>query len=860
MREASHTLQQGLLRGVMCYLLFSVVYSQAQIAHSVAMTGNENLKLSGIYSSIKNDNLKNLSADLSVENQSVNALPLDLPVNNPFYKEILEKRTATSRTFEDGRGGVIIKYSSININYKDKAQKYQPISSKLSSLDAAVIIGEDFQWAANQQQFPTHLYNDGSTALSTEGENKIVFNQNSKINQKEINLSDYTVGEQGMLISSVLEGVDKKIIFHENMIETDYVIQKPLDIGNSDLIISEEIELPEGYYFSAVSTSETFAEGKAANKPAGTNFQKRVGVEAESFVVFSADNKEQARFKVPFFYDTNGARIYGKYNLIQQAGKNILEIIVPKHWLYDINRMYPIIIDPVVTGPTSNFPPVYMNSCQFPAYEKDSMLVTIPADITITSFIVEDSYFADLFATPTPTLPDGIMMLSTVCGSVTFSCTNQSSPLPGTCYLVPGQDLKLFLACCFTPSCSDQTFYLTHGLARSNLGPGCNQTYIYYSPVSLLPPYPTTTFSAYIVGNTVETTQVEWSVTPTSLCSDICTVTLGVTTDYGVPPYTITHPWATGSSTYGTASGSCNSSGTAIIPLTLPNCPTTCGANSILSIPPPIIVDACGTAVSGLSPKTISIKPVPVATANVTTVCSQSPLSIAVSSCVAGSSFQWSGNNGSSGTGNINDVILNPGTAPIIVDYSVVPTANGCVGLSVSVSAEINPLPLISGDVVTDTIDPGVETQLNASGGLTYQWSPTNALTCSDCPDPLAAPIASTDYYVTGTNEYGCSAKDTLSVYVNQKDEVLYIPNSFSPNENDLNDLFCVYGYSIKKIDIQIYDRWGQLVFQTSDMQQGWDGKHKGVNVEAGIYVYAVSCEWMSGEHARRNGIVTVLR
>ncbi|MES2592519.1 MAG: gliding motility-associated C-terminal domain-containing protein [Bacteroidota bacterium] len=851
MRKASYTLQKGLLKGLTFYLFFFVMYSHAQIAKSVSTKGNENLKLSGIYSSIKKDNFKNTATELSTENKSANSLPPDLPVNNPYYKEAIEKRTASSRTFEDGRGGVIIKYSSIHINYLDKEQKYQPISASLSSVPSLEAPGQGLQWAALQQLFPTHLYMDGSTALSSDEKTKIIFNQNCKINEREISLSDFTVGEQGMLISSVIDGIDKKIIFQENRIETDYVIRKPMDIGNGDLIISEEIELPDGYYFAAAKTENGRVEKL---------FKMGRGGEAESFVVFSVDNKEQARFNMPFFYDANGARMYGKYNLIQQGGENILQIIIPGKWLKDINRVYPITIDPLVTGPISNFPPIYMNSCQFPTYEKDSMLVTIPADITITSFIVMDSYFADLFATPTPTLPDGIMRLSTVCGAVTFSCTNQTSPLPGTCYLVPGQDLKLFLACCFTPSCSDQTFYLTHGLARSNLGPGCNQTYIYYSPVSLLPPYPTTTFSAYIVGNTVETTQVEWSVTPASICSDVCTVTLEVTTDYGVPPYTITHPWAIGSSQYGIATGSCSSEGTAIIPLTIPNCPSTCGANSTLNVPPPVIVDACGTAVNGLSPKTISIKPVPVATANVTNVCSQSPLSIPVTSCVTGSSFQWSGSNGSSGTGNINDVVINPGTAPILVDYSVIPTANGCVGQAMSVSAEINPLPVIIGDVLTDTIDPGVETQLSATGGLTYQWTPATALSCLDCPDPLAAPIVATDYYVTGTNEYGCSDNDTVSVFVNQKDEVLYIPNSFSPNENDLNDLFCVYGYSIKKINIKIYDRWGQLVFQTSDMQQGWDGKHKGVNVEGGVYVYAVSCEWMSGDHVRRNGIVTVLR
>ncbi len=852
---------------------------------AVPMKGHEKLNLSGIYSSKKNNNFSernNLTTRIdqfSVAGRydSINFLPPDFPVNNQNYKEEIDKRTITSRTFKDEHGGIIIQYSSKKLNYLDKENKFHPINTKLFTVPisstnrpkefSAIQKGEQgFCWAALQQQYPTYLYKDGSTALTSGEKNKIIFNRDCRINEMENNLSDYSVGAEGMFINNVIPGIDKKIIFYENMIETDYIIREPINTGDQDLIISEEIELPEGYYITplssllqrrgelnpSLSVTSTFPMERGGQTASGCLSQPVL--RGEIFVVYSPDGKEQARFGTPFFYDSNKTALLGKYNLVQEQNKYILEIIIPTQWLNDPGRSYPVTIDPVVTGPVSNYPSVYMSSCEYPVFQKDSMLITIPADITITKFIVEDSYFADLLATPTPTLLDGHMLLSTSCGSLELSCSDTAfSSLPGTCYILPNTDFKLWLACCYTPSCSIQTFYLTHGFSRSNLGPFCNQDYIYYSPVSNWP------FSAYIVGKTVETTQAEWSVFPVTVCSDSCIIYLKATTKYGVPPYTITHPWATGSSQYGVANGSCNSIGTDTITLIIPGCPSTCNTNTTLDIPPPVIVDVCGDTVAGLSSKTITINPVPVATLDSVNVCSGIPFTIPVSSCVAGTSFQWTGSNGSSGTGNIDDFMINPGTTPVSVNYTVIPETNGCTGDPTSVSIDINPLPVITGSA-NDTIDPGDQTQLSAIGGVAYSWSPSAGLSCTGCSTPIATPVITTYYYVTGTNEYGCSGTDTIDVYVNQGTEVLYIPNSFSPNNNEINDFFCVYGTSIKNIDIQIYNRWGELLFHTTDLNQGWDGKYKGKNVAGGVYVYSVACEWESGERRQRSGTITVLR
>jgi gliding motility-associated-like protein len=822
------------------FLLFhaSNLSAQTQAAAMVEKNGSE--QLTGLYDSSQPDIFLQKE-----ESSAIDILPTGFPVNKEEFTEAVDKRTLTSRTLTNGKGGIVIQYSSKNLHYIDQQNKLQSTDSRLHTIDKAM-----HEWAALQQQYPTYLYADGSTALSSEQERKIYFNRNCTIDEQKISLKNYTVGENGMHMENVISGVNKNIFFSENKIETDYILRQKPDLNNENLIISEELVLPEGYRIEPFPITPSPQE--KGGKWTGCNLSFN-NIKTPQLIVYSSDNKEQARFNTPIFYDANKTALLGEYHLIQEQGKIILEIIVPAEWLNAPDRVYPVTIDPVVTGPVSNYPSVYMNSCVLPTYQTDSMLVTIPAGITITGFIVEDSYFADVLSSPPALMKHGKMKLSTSCGTVTFSCQGTAADSSGTCYLVPNTDLKTDLACCFTPSCTDQTFYIAHGLGRDSYGPGCNQTYIYYSPVSNWP------FSAYIIGKTVETTQTQWSVFPTTVCSDSCTVYLKVSTKYGVPPYTISHPWATGGSTYGLSTGSCSSIGGDTIALAIPGCPTTCGINQTLNIPPPEIMDICGNTVTGLSSKSISVKPVPVATVNNLEACSGLPFTIPVTSCVTGSSFQWTGSNGSSGTGDINDVSINTGSTPIQLNYTIIPDANGCTGGPASVTANVNPLPIITGSP-NDTIDPGIGVPLTATGGLTYSWLPFTGLSCTTCPAPIAAPVITTSYYVTGTNGYGCSGSDTIEVYVNQGTEVLYIPNSFSPNDNDINDLFCVYGSSIKKINVLIYDRWGELLFQSTDMNLGWDGKYKGKNVEGGVYVYSVVCEWMSGGHTKRTGTVTVLR
>jgi gliding motility-associated-like protein len=87
----------------------------------------------------------------------------------------------------------------------------------------------------------------------------------------------------------------------------------------------------------------------------------------------------------------------------------------------------------------------------------------------------------------------------------------------------------------------------------------------------------------------------------------------------------------------------------------------------------------------------------------------------------------------------------------------------------------------------------------------------------------------------------------------------LYVPDAFTPNGDGINDTFGISGEAVKTFDMRIYDRWGELLFESENASTQWDGNYKGKKVPQGVYVYQLSAQAISGEHAARKGTVTVV-
>lgn len=160
-------------------------------------------------------------------------------------------------------------------------------------------------------------------------------------------------------------------------------------------------------------------------------------------------------------------------------------------------------------------------------------------------------------------------------------------------------------------------------------------------------------------------------------------------------------------------------------------------------------------------------------------------------------------------------------------------------------------------------VDDQISLTATPSGtGYTYKWTPTDVAN-STSAITKAAPIVDTKYIVEVTDQYGC--KDTASVNVKVltpecSDPYVFVPKAFSPNSDGMNDKVYVRGEYLKSVEFAIYNRWGELVFYTTSMEEGWDGTHKGTPVMPDVYGYYVKGVCKKGETFFTKGNITVMK
>jgi len=193
------------------------------------------------------------------------------------------------------------------------------------------------------------------------------------------------------------------------------------------------------------------------------------------------------------------------------------------------------------------------------------------------------------------------------------------------------------------------------------------------------------------------------------------------------------------------------------------------------------------------------------------------------------------------------------------------------LGCTDEVEATITqPVELIVDAGADQTIDLGFSANINSFyspfGPVTYEWTPTDGLSCTDCPNPVASPVNTTTYIVTITDEDGCTATDQITINV-VKNRPIYIPNAFSPNFDGTNDFFTVYGgpaaASIQAL--RVYNRWGALVFEAKDIPLneptlGWDGVFRGKVMNTGVFAFYTYIEFIDGEVVLYEGDLTLVK
>jgi len=231
----------------------------------------------------------------------------------------------------------------------------------------------------------------------------------------------------------------------------------------------------------------------------------------------------------------------------------------------------------------------------------------------------------------------------------------------------------------------------------------------------------------------------------------------------------------------------------------------------------------------------------------------------------AGQQFFWDFGDGSTSTQTSpTHVYLSPGTYLVQLIAVDPNTCNKRDTITKNVTV-VNK-PTASFTYTPNPTMPNMPVQLvNASsGGVSYKWifgdGKTLVTTKRDS-------VISYQYQKTGTynaclvvfNAAGCS--DTTCTQIDISVEVGYsVPNAFSPNGDGVNDKVFVRGFGVSKLSFQIFNRWGELVFATTDVNAGWDGYYKGKLQAQDVYHYSAVVEFYTGEKLAKKGDITLLR
>jgi gliding motility-associated-like protein len=165
-----------------------------------------------------------------------------------------------------------------------------------------------------------------------------------------------------------------------------------------------------------------------------------------------------------------------------------------------------------------------------------------------------------------------------------------------------------------------------------------------------------------------------------------------------------------------------------------------------------------------------------------------------------------------------------------------------------------------------DTLYSGEGTFLHVTptAGFTFQWSPPVYLDNPNSPNPYSTTPSDIIYSVLITEiATGCQYTLYYKLYayeVNCGEPDVFMPNAFTPNQDNENDVLYVRGKNVKDMVLKIYDRWGELVFETDKQTLGWDGTYKGELVEPGVFVYYLTITCVDGQEYFKKGNVTVIR
>jgi gliding motility-associated-like protein len=275
-----------------------------------------------------------------------------------------------------------------------------------------------------------------------------------------------------------------------------------------------------------------------------------------------------------------------------------------------------------------------------------------------------------------------------------------------------------------------------------------------------------------------------------------------------------------------------------------------------------IVENASGCFDTIIQPVTVGTPP-PVSVTATQTICLGNQVMLTAS---GGFAYQWTPTTGLN-LPNIATPIASPSTT---TQYSVIITTTNSIGDTCTfmlntgvVVTQLSAIP-ISVQAIPDTVLKGNSTTLTltATPGAVAYWFPSG----STSPQIGYSVTATPDHDMTYTvviQRGPCSDTLEVSVWVIEDgcfDTDVFIPNTFTPNGDGYNDKMFARGHKLSKVYFAIYNRWGEKVFETNDINEGWDGNFKGRPADVGVFGYYVRITCVNGEETFKKGNITLIR
>lgn len=277
--------------------------------------------------------------------------------------------------------------------------------------------------------------------------------------------------------------------------------------------------------------------------------------------------------------------------------------------------------------------------------------------------------------------------------------------------------------------------------------------------------------------------------------------------------------------------------------------------SNIVIVNPPIdttyyvsVSNVCGTYTDTVD---INVVQVYAETGNDTIICKGASLNV---TAIGGSTYQWFPSAYFDDPNAQNPIVTPPYPMEIWVQVT------DSIGCTDTDSMFINFYPTTFLTVSPDYYGlEGDTAQIwaSATGPGTLFWTPAEYIECTNCDTTIVYPPNNMTYIANFIDTNGCLITNSVNIYF---DPLLYVPNTFTPNGDGMNDFFGAKGGNFRTFELLIFNRWGELIFEGEHIDDWWDGKYKGEYVQDGVYVWKIRYEDLNGNIKVVYGHVTSLR